>query len=85
MFRNNEPQEIEMKKSTSKHEIESLDLQYEICSQFMKKANEQVYQRELELIQESSNFIEKMQETMDRKDISSTQESLSFDSVLSHD
>lgn len=40
----------------------------------MKKASEQIYQKEIELIQSTSKFMDKMQDLMIQKDISSTQE-----------
>ena len=48
MFENNERFGTDLKSlGSSKHGIDSVDLQYEICSKFMRIANEQVYQKEL--------------------------------------
>jgi hypothetical protein len=58
------------------------DLQYEICSKFMKKASEQIYHKELELISSTSKFIEFIQDSLAQKDISTTQESLTFESCF---
>ena len=60
----------------------SLDLQYEICSQFMKQASEQLLQKELDLMQKTSKFIEKITDNLTAKDISSTQESFTLDTLL---
>lgn len=44
----------------------------------MKMANEQLYTREIELMQVSSHFLDKVQESFSYKDISSTQESMTL-------
>lgn len=44
----------------------------------MKMASEQLYQRELELMCNTSKLIEKIQDSVLQKDPSSTQESLTF-------
>ena len=51
----------------------------------MKKASEQIYKKEIELIQSTSKFMDKMQDLMIQKDISSTQESVSFDNFFEDD
>jgi hypothetical protein len=45
----------------------------------MKMSSEQLYRKELELIAATSHFIQNMYENIIQKDISSTQESMSFD------
>jgi hypothetical protein len=51
----------------------ALEVQYEICSKFMRLASEQLYQRELELMGSTSKLMEKIQDSLMQKDISSTQ------------
>lgn len=59
----------------------SLDLQYEIYSQYMKIASQQLLHQEIHLIQQTSKFIEKATENLNLKDASTTQESLTLDSA----
>lgn len=40
-------------------ESSSFDLQYEICSKYMKMTSEQLYQKEIELMQSTNKLIEK--------------------------
>lgn len=64
----------------------SFDIQYEICSKYMKMASEQLYQKELELINSTSTFIEKVQDSINTKEFSCTHETLStFDTFCDED
>lgn len=56
----------------------SFDLQYEICSRYMKMTSQQLCQREIELMENTTKLIEKMTDSLTLKDISSTQESLTL-------
>lgn len=51
----------------------------------MKRASEQIYHKELELINSTSKFFEFIQDSLAQKDISSTQESLTLESCLDED
>lgn len=58
----------------------SLDLEFEICSNFFKATSHQLYQKELEIIHSSSKLIQKLNDSLNaQKDVSSTQESMTFD------
>ena len=48
----------------------------------MKQASEQLLQKELDLMQQTSKFIEKITDNLTAKDISSTQESFTLDTLL---
>jgi hypothetical protein len=63
-------------------ECSSADLQYEICSRFMRMTSEKLYQRELELMSSTSAFMEKVADSLTLKDISTTQESLTLEPFL---
>lgn len=63
-------------------EYTSTDLQYEICSRFMKITSEQLFQKEIEIMQSTTRFIEKVGDSLALKDISSTQESLTLEPFL---
>ena len=39
------------------HEYSPLDLQYEICTKYVKHTAEQLYQQELNLIQQSAKLV----------------------------
>jgi hypothetical protein len=59
-----------------------LDLQYEICSKFMKKTSEQIYYKELEIISANSKFLESLQDTFTQKEVSTTQESTALENYF---
>jgi len=48
----------------------------------MKITSEQLYQKEIEIMQATSRFIEKVGDSLALKDISSTQESLTLEPFL---
>lgn len=67
--------------SNSKDSSCSLDLQYEICSQFMRHTSDELLRREVELIQQTSKFIERINDNLMLKDVSTTQESFTLDTL----